>query len=199
MRAQRVIAELQSTVCTLTVQVEPWVSAAWPAPRSCHAQSEHVCFLFALQLKTAPLYILHIHSWSTFRFYKKVLEAYVYDLLGFLLCEDSSLGRVYASAFIKSTCSSLQDLNCFFFFFPSFFCAHRSTFPNAFYSPSRNLLVCLFLEQDFYRSSAWCCFLLFMSRSSSKPYGSKLPFLWKELGCWFSNRRLLSLLARKPW
>lgn len=121
MRAQRVIAELQSTVCTLTVQVEPWVSAAWPAPRSCHAQSEHVCFLFALQLKTAPLYILHIHSWSTFRFYKKVLEAYVYDLLGFLLCEDSSLGRVYASAFIKSTCSSLQDLNCFFFFFLLFF------------------------------------------------------------------------------
>lgn len=44
----------------------------------------------------------------------KMLEAYVYSLFGFVLHQDLSLGHVDASAFIKSTCNSLQDLNCVF-------------------------------------------------------------------------------------
>lgn len=75
------------------------------------------CFFFS----TAESYSLFIFCcfapgiWSGSKV--KTLEIYIYYLLGFLLGEDWVFRHMDTSAFIKSMCKCLQDLNCDLFFF----------------------------------------------------------------------------------
>lgn len=47
----------------------------------------------------------------------KILEIYVYFLIEFLLCEVLAFRHMDTSAFIKSLCKCLWDLDCGGFFF----------------------------------------------------------------------------------
>lgn len=102
----------------------------------------------------------------------KILEIYVYSLLGFLLCEVLFFRHMDTSTFIKSLCRCLRDLNCDVFF---------SSLPTSwhfeviFWISIKNVFICVFLvcAGFLYRSFRWHHFFPFYKLKWPKAKQSK--------------------------
>lgn len=85
----------------------------------------------------------------------KILEIYVYSLLGFLLCKVLFFRHMDTSTFIKSLCKCLWDLSCggFFSSVPT-----SRRFKMIFWISTKNVFICFFFlvcTGFLYRSFPW--------------------------------------------
>lgn len=165
-----------------------------PAPWNSNIQFENICCLFFQHSwKLSLLHLLLPKVCSGCRV--KILEICVYSLLGFLLCEVFGFRRMDTSAFIRSLCKCLWDLDSGGFF------ASLST------SQHFKVILKIFIKMCssafFYCVQAFFIYLfhsisffLYITWNGPKPSRVSSSF-WKELSCRFSSR-ILSLLAQKP-